>query len=107
MIEEDLSQYAIFSKLDADQRRLVASHCEEITVEPFQLIFANDQDAEYLHLVKEGKVVIQYEPATGHTVEIYTVEKGMVLGWSGIVYPFKYTGDAFSEEPARLIRIKG
>lgn len=60
----------------------------------------------FVAVVEAGRVALQVRvPERGDRITTVTVEPGELLGWSGVVAPFRATMDAVAMEPTRLLAL--
>jgi CRP-like cAMP-binding protein len=107
MFDKIFEQLAIYEGMDTSQRILleryfVLSNCNENAV-----IFAQGNQAEYLYVVIEGEVSIQFKPDDGPELEVSRIKKGGVFGWSAAFGSGFYTSAAVCTQSAKLLRVRG
>ncbi len=86
--------------------------CREEAYQPEVVIFRAGDEANYLYVLKEGRVDLVAEvpsmskqAATNIVVDIVTT--GGFFGWSALVEPHFYTMSAVCKEPSRAVVISG
>jgi len=104
--QESLRQYLYFAQLNPEQLQCLVESSHEIRVEAGRFLFHIDSELEYFYLVSEGEFEVVFEApkleptssAYGESRQIQQeivvmsrVGPGEILGWSGLVSPFKAT----------------
>jgi signal transduction histidine kinase len=77
-----------------------------------QKVFKEDEDAECLYLLLEGKVALEKRVQLGRTgtprqATINVVGPGNLIGWSSLVPPYHYTSTGVCTEACQLLAICG
>jgi len=89
----------------------IAMICFERTIEQGTWIFHQDNPAKKLYLVLDGSVTLnmvsQRTTEDEFAVDMDTLFKGQIFGWSSLVYPHKYTMGARAGDNSRLVEIDG
>lgn len=107
-----LSKFPIFEGLTDDELDRMADLCREEVYEAGATIHEEGSAAEYLYLVREGKVVLEMELellpyASPRQTTIEVVTEGEAFGWSALVEPYTRTLSAQCMERTKLIVLKG
>jgi len=115
---EALREYPVFAPLDDDQIRYLVEAARARTVSSGEYIFHKDEELGCFYLVVEGefeivfespKLEVEYEahgqPGTLHLEQVIlsTVRPGQILGWSGLVPPYRATSGGRAKVPGRVI----
>jgi CRP/FNR family transcriptional regulator, cyclic AMP receptor protein len=93
--------------LPREQFDLLAPRFLPFTVPPKTVIFEQGDRAEYLYLILDGIVAIEYKPYDGPKIIVTHLHAGDVFGWSSVVGGETYTTSIVSESAVEAIRIRG
>ena len=100
----------LFAGLDDEELSLIAVLANEEMYEPGELICAEQQRAERLFILCEGRVQVRIrlrspvEPDSEATIE--EVEPGRIFGWSSLVRQRQFTASARALEQVRVLAIE-
>jgi CRP/FNR family cyclic AMP-dependent transcriptional regulator len=72
-----------------------------------QVIFEQGHPAEYLYILLEGEVVVNFKPYDGPVLTLGRIMPCGVFGWSAILGRQDYTSVAVAAEDSTSIRIRG
>ena len=107
---ELLRQCELFGDLcDAEMSR-VAAICRPETHPPGTLVFGQDDLAEKIYILREGRIAISMrlrsdsEPAAELTIEESV--PGHVFGWSALVRQQRFTACATALDPVKVLAIR-
>jgi CRP-like cAMP-binding protein len=78
-------------------KRARLQECSEGTV-----LFREGQDSPFIYFVLTGEVVLEVAEPHGHSVEVYVVGPGDLLGWSPVLGSHAMTATARAVAPCRL-----
>jgi CRP-like cAMP-binding protein len=110
MQNEDLQQCELFAELDDAELRLIAPLCRERAYDEGETIFAAEDQAEELYILREGRVLLQIllRSGTGLSgeVTIKDLEPGNIFGWSSVVKQRRFTATALALQPAKVCAIR-
>jgi signal transduction histidine kinase len=86
--------------------------CQEVSIAEGQLLFDEDDPAEYFYLILEGKIALETKVQLGRSgsrrpATISVLGSGQVTGWSSILAPHHYTSSGVCLEQASLIALPG
>ena len=108
---ELLRQCALFADLCDAELGQVARICHPETHPPGTLIFGQDDIAEKIYILQEGRIAIgmhlrsDSEPAAQLTIEESV--PGHVFGWSALVKQQRFTACARALDPVKVLAIRG
>jgi CRP/FNR family cyclic AMP-dependent transcriptional regulator len=106
---EALNSCELFTGLSGEELQEIAAIARETTYEEGDLILAEDELAEQLFILCEGRVQVHarlrssVEP-DGETI-IEEVEPGRIFGWSSMVKQRRFTASVKALEPVRALAI--
>jgi len=107
MFDEIFDQLAIFEGMDKSQRELLKSYFVECECNHEEVIFAQGDIAEFLFVVIDGEVTIQFKPDDGPQLAVSRIQNGGVFGWSAAFGSGFYTSGAICTASAKLLRVRG
>ena len=98
----------IFENLDLRQMALIEPLFVPLEYQEGETIFMQGEAAEYLYLVAEGEISIQYKPEDGPALVVARIRQDGVVGWSAALGSPVYTSSAVCSAPSsRLLRVRG
>jgi CRP-like cAMP-binding protein len=71
------------------------------------VLFCQGDAAEYLYIVADGEVIIEYKPDDGPLLTIARVRSDGVVGWSAALSSPNYTSSAVCVTDCLLLRVSG
>jgi len=104
-----LSEFALFRNLPEVLLDKIAVLCEEVTFSKGDHIFREGEEADKLHFLMDGKLVLKVKlTSRPESITVSAVgQKYESFGWSGIVPPFHYTASAICETECKVLTIQG
>ncbi len=84
---------------------VATEHGTEIELEAEEMLFREGEAAERFYLILSGKVALEISAADHPRITVETVGTGEVLGWSWLISPRRWTLDARTVKPTRLIAL--
>ncbi|HVN16480.1 MAG TPA: cyclic nucleotide-binding domain-containing protein [Anaerolineales bacterium] len=103
----NLSQVPLFNGLTPQQLNTLKPLFESYSCPRGTAIFEQGQEADYLYLILNGNVTIQYKPYDGPFITISHLSSGGVFGWSAAIGSGEYTSRAECLEALEALRIRG
>ena len=107
MFDEVFDQLAIFEGMDTSQRSLLKKYFVVCDCKDDAVIFSQGDHAEFLYVVIEGEVSIQFKPDDGPELGVSRIKEGGVFGWSAAFGSGFYTSGAVCTQSAKLLRVRG
>jgi CRP/FNR family cyclic AMP-dependent transcriptional regulator len=104
---EVLRRYPYFADVSEESLKQLAMIAEEKAIPANTVIFNEGDPAEYLSVILQGEVNIQYRLGTGELRTVDTLVAGDLLGWSALIEPYRYTAIATTTKPTQLARLDG
>ena len=101
-MDEIFNQLAIFDGMDESQLALLKKYCVMCECTNDDVIFSQGESAEYLYIVVNGEVSIEFKPDDGPALVVSRIKEGGVFGWSAAFGSGFYTSDS-----AKLLRMRG
>ena len=106
-MEELLGSHPFFAGLSAGAIRLVAGCASNVHFAQGEYIFSQGEAASRFYVLRHGRVALEiHSPQRGPLV-IDTMDEGEVLGWSWLVPPYQYFGDARAVTPVSATVLDG
>jgi CRP-like cAMP-binding protein len=104
-----LSEFVLFRNLPEELLNKIAALGEEVTFSKRDYIFREGEQADKLHFLLEGKLVLKVKlTSRPESVTVSAVgQKYESFGWSGIVPPYHYTASAICETDCKVLTLPG
>lgn len=107
MQPDELARFLLFRGLTPTQQADLAPWFSPSTFAKGETIFAQGQPAEWVYILEEGMVALQFLPEDGERLAIATLHLESVFGWSAILGRPYYTSSAICVAWSRTIAIPG
>ena len=104
---EYLSAHEFFSGFSDDILKFLNECSITREIKKGQILFQQGENADKFYIVLSGRIVIQMPAILGPTLEIQTLGKDQVLGWSWLVSPYKWNFQTKAEEDSKLLQFDG
>ncbi len=105
MLDSVLTQLPLFEGLTDEQRAWLKPLFRLLQIEAGRLIFPQGGVAEYLYIVVEGEVTIQFKPDDGAAIDVNRIRTGEVFGWSAAFGNGFYTSSAVCTADSVFLQI--
>lgn len=102
-----LRQASLFEGIADDQLAQVSKIASQLTFQPHEFVFKENDPANNLYIVISGRVAVLIDIGGGKQTMVDTVSRGETLGWSSMVPPHVMTASAKAVEPAVVLAIPG
>ncbi|WP_411728313.1 Crp/Fnr family transcriptional regulator [Methyloglobulus sp.] len=106
-ITEYLSSHEFFSGFNGDILKFLSECSSTCEIKKGWILFRQGESADKFYVVRNGYISIQIPAIIGPNLEIQTLSKGQVLGWSWLIPPFKWNFQAMAEEDSELLMFDG
>jgi len=104
-LEELLAEHLFFQDMDAEYIRIIADCASNVVFTEEKQIFKEGAAADYFYVIRQGRAALEvFVPRRG-PVNILSVERGDVLGWSWMFPSYKWHFDARAMELTRAAAI--
>lgn len=103
---ELLRRYPYFAKVSEETLKQIAMLAEERSYPAGMQLFSQGDPADYLNIIVEGEVQIQYELGSGEKRTVDTLVAGDILVWSALIEPYRTTAIGRTSKPTKVIAIK-
>jgi CRP-like cAMP-binding protein len=106
-ITEYLSAHEFFSEFSDDSLKFLCECSSTREIKKGQILFLQGENADKFYVVRNGRISIQMPAIMGPALEIQTVDKDQVLGWSWLISPYQWNFQAKAEEDSELLQFDG
>jgi CRP/FNR family transcriptional regulator, cyclic AMP receptor protein len=104
---EYLSAHEFFSEFSDDVLKFLCECSSTREIKKGQILFRQGEHADKFYVVRNGRISIQMPAIMGPTLEIQTLGKGQVLGWSWLISPYQWNFQTKAEEDSELLQFDG
>lgn len=104
---EYMSSHEFFFSLSNDTLQFLCENSSEFAIKKGQILFEQGENADKFYVIRSGLIVIQMPAIIGPSLEIQTLGKDQVLGWSWLISPYKWNFQAMPEEDSELLMFDG
>ncbi len=105
---EDMKRIDFFADLTEEELENLRYLCEERSYKKGDLIFEEGSSAEYLYVLKEGKISIDIKVTGDRYLSVLTLSRfAEPFGWSALIPPYRFTASVRCVEDTRVIAING
>jgi CRP/FNR family transcriptional regulator, cyclic AMP receptor protein len=105
--EEYLSTHEFFSGFSDDALKFLCESSSAREIKKGQILFLQSGKADKFYVVRNGRISIQIPAILGPALEIQTLGKDQVLGWSWLISPYKWNFQTKAEEDTELLEFDG
>jgi CRP/FNR family transcriptional regulator, cyclic AMP receptor protein len=102
-----LSTHEFFSAFSNDILNFLSERSSMCEIKKGQILFRQGENADKFYVVRKGLISIQMPAIMGPTLEIQTLGKDQVLGWSWLISPYKWNFQTIAEEDSELLMFDG
>jgi CRP/FNR family transcriptional regulator, cyclic AMP receptor protein len=106
-LERVVADHRFARGLASRHLELLAGCASNVRFETNQVAFREGEEANVFYLIREGKMAVELHAPERGTINILTLGRGEVLGWSWLVPPYRWSFDARAVEPTRAIALDG
>lgn len=106
-IERYLSSHAFFNGLDADSIRILAGSAKVLPIKKGTVLFHQGEHADKFYVLLDGQVSIQIPAIMGPVLEMQSIGKDQLLGWSWLIPPYQWNFMARAVEDSEMLEIDG
>ncbi|MDD5579628.1 MAG: cyclic nucleotide-binding domain-containing protein [Methylobacter sp.] len=104
---EYLSGHEFFSGFNDDMLKFLSECSSTCELPKGQVLFRHGENADKFYVIRTGRISIQIPAIMGPTLEIQTLGKDQVLGWSWLILPYKWSFQTKAEEDSELLMFDG
>jgi CRP/FNR family cyclic AMP-dependent transcriptional regulator len=102
-----LSAHAFFFEISEDDLAFLCECSSTHEIKKEQILFRQGEHADKFYVVRDGRISLQIPAIMGPTLDIQTLGKDQVLGWSWLISPYKWTFQTKAEEDSELLQFDG
>lgn len=106
-INDYLLAHEFFSGLSEDLLQFLCECSSTYEIKTGQILFQQGECADKFYVVRRGRITLQMPAILGPVLEIQTVDKDQVLGWSWLIAPYKWNFQTMAEEDTELLQFDG
>ncbi len=106
-ITEYLSGHEFFSGFSDDILKFLCECSSTREIKKGESLFRQGENADKFYVLRNGCISIQMPAIIGPNLEIQTLGKNQLLGWSLLIPPFKWSFQAMAEEDSELLMFNG
>jgi CRP-like cAMP-binding protein len=104
---EYLSAHEFFSEFSDDLLKFLNECSSTHEIKKGQILFRQGENADKFYVVRTGLISLQMPAIIGPALEIQTLDKDQVLGWSWLISPYKWNFQTKAEEDSELLQFDG
>ncbi len=104
---EYLSAHEFFSGLSDDILKFLCECSSRREIKEGQILFRQGENADKFYVILNGCISIQMPAIMGPAMEIQSVGKDQVLGWSWLISPYKWSFQTRAEVDTELLEFDG
>ena len=106
-ITEYLSNHEFFSEFSDDVLKFLCECSSTREIKKGQILFRQGEHADKFYVIRNGRISLQMPAIMGPTLEIQTLDKDQVLGWSWLISPYQWNFQTKAEEDSELLQFDG
>jgi CRP/FNR family transcriptional regulator, cyclic AMP receptor protein len=106
-LEPILAAHPFFTGMSPELLKLLVGCASNVKYEAGDFISREGQDASEFFIIRQGKVALELFSPTHGPITVETLEDGDVMGWSGLLPPYRSHFDARAVVLTRTIRFDG
>jgi CRP-like cAMP-binding protein len=100
-----LSEHPFFQGMNTGYLKRITECASLLHFHSGDFIFRQDEEANHLYVILEGKVDVELFSALGGPVVLQEIQKGGVLGWSWLMPPYRWRFDARTVEDVQTVAL--
>ncbi len=104
-LEPILKQHPFFKDLPSEYIDFIVGCTIHKVFKAGEVILKEGESADKFYLVRSGKVAIYI--AQPQEITIQTIGEGDILGWSWLIFPYRYRFSAKAVENTRVLALDG
>ncbi|MBI5190507.1 MAG: cyclic nucleotide-binding domain-containing protein [Nitrospirae bacterium] len=102
---ETLKNLDVFGGLTEFEMMEVARVCDTHDYPAGSMVFRENDDADKLYVLLEGRVAIQFELGRHQDAVVHTATGGQAFGWSALVQPYRFTASARCMDDSKILTV--
>lgn len=104
---EYLANHPFFHGLSDESLKFLCEYSSKREVKQGQVLFRQGETADKFYVILQGRIAVVIPAIMGPTLEIQTLGKNHILGWSWLISPYQWTFQAEAEEDTELLMFDG
>jgi len=106
-IDTYLPTHTFFSGLDDSFMKFLSNSATETEIKKGEVLFKQGERADKFYLLLDGQISVQVPALVGPSLEIQTLGKDQILGWSWLMPPYRWNFLARAVEDSELLEFDG
>ena len=102
-----LSAHEFFSEISGDVLKFLCECSSAHEIKKEQILFRQGEYADKFYVIRNGSISLQLPAIMGPTLDIQTLGKDQVLGWSWLISPYQWNFQTKADEDSRLLQFDG
>jgi CRP-like cAMP-binding protein len=107
IIKDKLIKTSLFYDLTDEQLDSLARLAVPCNFSIDEMLFEQNQYAEFLYIVLSGEISIRFKPEDGEEITVSRVSELGICGWSSVLGRAIYTSAAICSKPCETLRFRG
>ena len=107
MFRQELGQLPIFRGLSEVQLNLIDPMLKLCHFSQDQIVFEQGQPANFVYILLQGKVIIQFKPDDAPLLTVTNINPGGIFGWSAALGHKVYTSMAYATAESEAYQFSG
>ena len=104
-LERILGEHRLFAGLGQPFLELAAGCAKNVRFDPDDYLFHADDPADWIYLVRHGRVALEVTTPSRGAIQFETVGEGEVVGLTWLLPPYRWGYDARATELTRTIAL--
>ncbi len=106
-IKDILSNLSFFEGLSEDMLEYIAGCGSNMHFAPNEFIGKENDDADYLYIIRKGKVAVQINHPVKGPLTIATLQDGDIAGFSWIIPPYRLQFNLLALDHSSIVALDG
>jgi CRP/FNR family transcriptional regulator, cyclic AMP receptor protein len=106
-ITDYLRTHTLFSDFSNDDIIFLSDCANSRSIKKGSILFRQGEPAQKFYIILSGQISIEVPAIMGPELEIQTVGKNQVLGWSWLISPYRWSFQAEAEVDSELLEFDG
>lgn len=107
MFRQEIAHISLFKDLSVAEIDKLAPLFDLVCFKQGQVVFEQGRIADFLYILLEGEVVVNFKPYDGPMLTLGHILPGGVFGWSAILGRQAYTSVAVAAVDSSILRVRG
>ncbi len=106
-IARQLGESKLLAGLAPEFLEFLAQHAHARRLKEGEVVFHYGERAQHFYLVTQGHVSVEVAAIEGPSLQLQDLGPGMVLGWSWLIAPHRWSFQARAKSSAEIIELDG